>query len=485
MILKVERKILLMKDTVLRQGIASPGFVEQVETSLRTCLKSIQAKEEQQGAGPDAKRVGRPLELPKVVLWSALLMCVLQGARGVRDVWRSVVQQGYDICDQTLYDRLDQEGTLWLEQLFAQLSAMLAAWLKPLVEQQSWYSLAPFARDVLVLDETTLDPVARKLPILRYLKKGAVDLLPGKLAGLYDVRLQLWRRIDYLPDALQNAKVHAREMLKGLAPETLLLFDLGYFGFEWLDELTRLKYWFVSRLREKTSYTVFHTFTEVEGVFDGLVWLGRYQARAGYAVRLVRVQVGIHTVEYLTNVLDPTTLSVQEIARLYGRRWDIELAFLTLKKHLGMHLWWNSKVSGILQQVWACLIIAQVLQAVRLEIACRAHVDPFEVSLPLVVTSLPQTLAQGADPIALCVQRGRQLGFIRPSSRTQIQVPVVTRRDITPAPTSLVLHRQPCYPADPGLPGRKASNKKKQPKQQAPPQAPTCLTPELYACLVP
>jgi hypothetical protein len=118
---------------------------------------------------------------------------------------------------------------------------MLAAWLKPLVEQQSWYSLAPFARDVLVLDETTLDPVARKLPILRYLKKGAVDLLPGKLAGLYDVRLQLWRRIDYLPDALQNAKVHAREMLKGLAPETLLLFDLGYFGFEWLDELTRLK----------------------------------------------------------------------------------------------------------------------------------------------------------------------------------------------------------------------------------------------------
>jgi hypothetical protein len=154
------------------------------------------------------------------------------------------------------------------------------------------------------------------------------------------------------------------------------------------------------------------------------------------------------------------------------------VAFLTLKKHLGRHLWWNSKVSGILQQVWACLIIAQVLQAVRLEIACRAHVDPFEVSLP-------QTLAQGADPIALCVQRGRQLGFIRPSSRTQLQVPVVTRRDITPAPTSLVLHRQPGYPADPGLPGPKASNKKKQPKQQAPPQAPTCLTPELYACLVP
>ncbi len=62
-----------------------------------------------------------------------------------------------------------------------------------------------------------------------------------------------------------------------------------------------------------------------------------------------------------------------EIARLYARRWDIELAFLTLKEHLGLHLLWTSKLVSILQQVWACLIIAQVLQALRLEIACGAH----------------------------------------------------------------------------------------------------------------
>src|SRR5947209_14355254 len=386
-----------MNDSRSDQEKASASLVQQVETYVQRCLQGIEAKEERSGAGPDPKGPGRPLELPKVALWSSLLLCVLQGARAVREVWCDVVLHGYDICDQTLYDRLEQEGTAWLEQFFVQVTAMLTAWLRPLVAQQAWYPLARFASDVLALDETTLDPVARKLPILRYRKKGAVELLPGKLAGLYDVRLQLWRRIDYLPDALQNAKVHAREMLKGLAPETLLLFDLGSFGFEWLDELSRLKYCFVSRLREKTSYTVLHTFTDLEGVFDGLLWLGQYQARAGYAVRLVRVQVGMHTHEYVTNVLDPNTLSVQEIARLYGRRWDIEWAFLTLKKHLGMHLWWNSKVSGILQQVWACLIIAQVLQAMRMEIACRAHVDPFEVSLPLVGTCLPQTLAQGAD----------------------------------------------------------------------------------------
>jgi hypothetical protein len=438
-------------------------------------------RRESRGGGRDPKGPGRPIKLPRVALWSGLLLCVLNRVQGVREVWRYLVQQGYDICDQTLYDRLEQDGTVWLEQLFGQISAMLAAWLKPRLEQQSWYALAPFATEVLVLDETTLDPLARKLPILRYLKKGAVELLPGKLAGLYDVRLQLWRRIDYLPDALQNCKVHARSMLAGLAKGTLLLFDLGYFGFEWLDELSSLKYWFVCRLREKTSYTVTHTFSQTQAVFDGLVWLGNHHARARYAVRLVRFQVGSLMLEYLTNVLDPVDLPVQEIARLYGRRWDIELAFLLLKKALGLHLWWNSKVTGILQQVWAALIIAQLLQAVRLEIACQAHVDPFEVSMPLVVSSLPQWLSRGEDPISFCVQRGRQLGFIRPSSRLKVQVPPVLMEALVPLSPTVELQREPHYPAAPGVPGRGAYNQKK--KKQRPSAMPVGLTPEQYACL--
>src|SRR5438477_12600760 len=292
-----------MNDTRSGQAKASAGFVQQVETYVQRCLQGLEAKQERQGAGPDPKGPGRPLELPKVALWSGLLLCVLQGARGVREVWRYLVLQGYDICDQTLYDRLEQEGTAWLEPFFTQLTAMLTVWLRPLLEAQAWYPVASFATDVLALDETTLDPVARKLPILRWLKKGAMELLPGKLAGLYDVRLQLWRRIDYVPEAMQNCKVHARVMLEGLAKGTLLLFDLGYFSFEWLDELSQRQLWFVCRLREKTSDTVLHTYYSCEEVFDGLVWLGNHQAQAGQAVRMVRFRVGALSVTYLTNVL--------------------------------------------------------------------------------------------------------------------------------------------------------------------------------------
>src|ERR1700736_1658733 len=470
-----------MHDSVSGAKMTSPGLAQTLESYLRRLFKGMQ--EQQREPAPAGKGPGAPQKLPSAALWTGLLLCVLSRVRSLRGVWRYLVWQGYAICDETVYDRLEEEGTAALEQLFAQISQMLLAWLSPLVAQQNWAPLAPFASQVVALDETTLDPVARKLPLLRHCKKGAVELLPGKLAGLFDVRLQLWRRIDYLPSALQNSKVHATAMLKGVAQGSLLLFDLGYFSCEWLDELSRGKYWFVCRLREKTSYTVLHTYYNFQEVFDGVVWLGNYQAQAGQAVRMVRFRVGALTLTYLTNVLDPTKLSIQEIARLYARRWDIELGFLTLKEHLGLHLWWSSKVSVILVQVWACLILAQLLQAVRLEIACRAQVDPFEVSLPLLVKYVQEPWATEQDLIATCVQRGRQLGLIRPSSRTRVQGPAVAAEQIQPRPSSLVLTRAAKYPHDPGQPGRKGPHQRHA-SSSPPTWGPLGLTTAGYACLV-
>jgi len=147
-----------------------------------------------------------------------------------------------------------------------------------------------------------------------------------------------------------------------------------------------------------------------------------------------------------------------------------------------LHLWWSSKVSVILVQVWACLILAQLLQAVRLEIACRAQVEPFEVSLPLLVKYLPQPPVGGQDALAICVQRGRQLGLIRPSSRTQVQGPQVEADQIQALPPDLLLSRPAKYPHDPGQAGRKGPHQR---QALSPPMwGPLGLTTAGYACLV-
>jgi hypothetical protein len=163
-------------------------------------------------------------------------------------------------------------------------------------------------------------------------------------------------------------------------------------------------------------------------------------------------------------------LPLCEIARLYARRWDIELAFLTLKRELGLHLIWSSKAVVVLAQVWACLIIAQVMQALRMEVALRAEVDPFDVSLPLLFEALPQFRAAGQDGIVECVRQGRRLGILRPSTRLRIQAPEIPPEQLIPLPQGTVLCRQPCYRYEKNPEKPISSDKRTGPQIQVHPQ---------------
>ena len=312
-----------------------------------------------------------------------------------------------------------------LERLFEQISGVLAERLQGVVTEK----LAPFAEGVVCIDESTLDAMSRRLPPLREIPQGDSRLLPGKLAGVFDVRSQQWRTVMFQPDPHQNEKVLARELVEDLPAGTLVVADLGYFGFAWFDWLTDRGCHWLSRLRAKTSYKVIHTFYHRGDVFDGIVWLGAHRAdRAKHAVRLVTFRQGNTLRRYITNVQEPLTFPIASMAEVYARRWDIEMALKLIKQHLKLRLLWSSKHVVIHQQIWATLIISQVLQSLRLEIAHKAGVDPFEVSIGLLVEYAPQYGYEGRDPVKVFVERGRELGFIRPSRRTRIHAPEHTCR---------------------------------------------------------
>ena len=425
-------------------AVAEGALLDQVEAIVERVLRDLEA------APAEARRPGpgRPRVLPAFALWAGVLVCVLRGLGSQRAVWRLLAARGlwhyprYPLSDEAVYKRLGDADTGPLEAVFAAVGGVLAGRLRPYAAT----GLAPFASEVVALDETALDPVARTLPALREAAAGDAARLPGKLAAVFDLRTQLFRRVEHLPDPDQNEKVAARDLLAGLAAGALILADLGYFGFRWFDDLTDRGFWWVSRLREKTSLEVLHVHYRRDETLDAVVWLGAYRAdRAKHAVRLVQFRQGGVLHRYLTNVLDPHTLPPADVARLYARRWDIELAFKLVKRHLGLHLLWSAKVGVVLHQVWAVLTIAQVVQALRVEIAGRAGVDPFEVSLPLLVEYLPALLARGEDPVAVFVADGRRLGFIRPSTRTVIDAPILPAPEVVPRPPALVLIREPRY----------------------------------------
>jgi len=90
---------------------------------------------------------------------------------------------------------------------------------------------------------------------------------------------------------------------------------------------------------------------------------------------------------------------------------------------VGIALWWGAKQEMVLIQLWLALILAQLLQALRLQIAWQAGVEPFDVSMHLLVELLSTCCPTDTDVVSTLVQRGRFLGLIRPSRRKLIVVP--------------------------------------------------------------
>lgn len=417
-------------------------LLNHIEGFLASMIEQLEPLESHTG------QRGRPRILPAMCLWAGLLVCVLRGMGSQLALWRLLSLASlwdyprFAVSDQAIYKRLETGGAQALEQLFAQISTVLRDRLAPYAQT----NIAPFASAVVALDTTTLDPVARTLPSLRAVADGDRQLLPGKLAGLFDIRYQQWLAVEHITNPEENDKVSARGLLAALPPGALVLADLGYFGFRWFDDLTDGGYYWLSRLRHKTSYTVVHTYYAADETFDGVIFLGAYRAdQAKHAVRLVTYRQGATLHRYITNVLDPHRLPLPDIARLYARRWDFELAVKLIKRELNLHLFWSAKLAVILQQIWAVLIIAQVLHALQLEIAGRAGVDPFDVSLPLMIEYIPAWSYTGQDIVALFVDYGRQAGFIRPSRRIRPITPFINAKALNPLPPDTVLVRPPRY----------------------------------------
>ncbi len=371
---------------------------------------------------------GAPQQLTWAHLWFRLIFTVLGGMSSYQDLRRNLAEQPLGpfprlcLSDDGIIKRLKQAGPAPLQEMLARLSTRLGSLLSHLCP----CPLATTVPAIIALDETTWDVVQRHLPSLRGLPNGDVSLLAGKLAARFNVRTQLWDFVQFRDNPKGNCKLDVCSLLDGLAVGTLLLFDLGYFSYAFLDYLSEMGYGFISRIREDAHYQIAHTFYRHQGTLDALVWLGgtgRNGSRSGQLVRLVRFWDGKGIRTYLTNQTDPRLLSLPDIARLYARRWDIELAFLTLKEHLDLHHWWSAIPVLRQQQALVVLMVSQLLHATRLLIAAEEGCDPFDVSLPLLVKYVPTLLARRTHPVVWACRYGHDLGIFRPSSRYQVLVP--------------------------------------------------------------
>ena len=432
--------------TASTQEVPVSHPADQIVGFLHELLRPLPGDREESSA-PRGR--GRPRELHSDHLWLAMLLAILRGFTGFASVWRLITWTGVGgfpvlcLTRAAIRKRLLHTDLSSLHDLLSRVSVALLPWTREAQDQ----SLAPFAHTVLDLDQSTLDAVRRACEDVREETKDSPRLLVGKVMGLFDIRRQQWVRLLFRDDVFANEKHLVEELFGGIQPGTLILADLGYFSFAWFDWLSEQGCWWLSRMREKTSYTLEHVLLRQGSTLDALIWLGAYRADgAKYLVRLMQFEHAGVTYRYLSNVCDPALLSMSDAARLSARRWDIELAFKALKGELGIHLWWSSHPILVLQQLLCALIVAQILHALHLRVAAEAGADLFDVSLPVLVKLLASAPARPSahSLISLLVGKGRLQGLIRPSRRYQPVVPALLS-PYTPAPADLLCIRKARY----------------------------------------
>jgi hypothetical protein len=243
------------------------------------------------------------------------------------------------------------------ERVLAQLPERLAARTRP---------LPPVLKDVLprfngcyAIDGSTLEALFRKLGTLQ---EAPDTPLGGHLTAACDLRHHLPLKLWYEEDPLCNGTRLAQPLLDWLPEDSLSVFDLGYFAFPFFDGITEKNAWFVTRLKTKTSYTVEKVLLNRPRVRDRLIHLGKYRSNPSrHTVRRVEVYVNGSWHAYVTNVLDPSRLSVVEVVALYGERWQVETVFLETKRLLDLSYLWVGSLNGIQLQVWATFLFYGVL----------------------------------------------------------------------------------------------------------------------------
>jgi hypothetical protein len=181
----------------------------------------------------------------------------------------------------------------------------------------------------------------------------------------------------YLPTVLVITEGNRHDMTvarrQTFAPDTVLVFDMGYIDYAWLAHLQRTGVVFVTRFRANTRYRV--TASRPVPLRGGvaadeqIALVGqRTDKKYPAALPLRRIVVEVpdrdDPLVFLTNQVQwgPTT-----IARVYKDRWQIELFFKALKQNLRVKTFVGTSRNALHIQVWTALIALLLLKYLQLK----------------------------------------------------------------------------------------------------------------------
>jgi hypothetical protein len=330
----------------------------------------------------------RVLTLPVMV--AIILSIVYRKVASLSDVLRLLETRGLmwvkplRVSRQALSQRFNSLPAPLFARLFEQVVERIAA-QDPTVASP-WRRVVASFGAVWVADASTLAALQKHFG---QLQAAAGKVLGGKIMVVVELLSHRPVALWYERNAKTNETHWWQVLLEKLPPGGLLVVDMGFYGFEWFDAFTEAGKFIVTRQKHKVSYRVVQSLSQGRFYRDQLIEMGVHHThRCRHPMRLVSVRWGGQTYRYLSNVLDPTALSAQQVCELYRRRWRIEDAFLLTKQLVGLSSLWVGGSNGVQLQLYATWIIYAVLNELCAEVSLALSQPLERISVEMVFRSL-------------------------------------------------------------------------------------------------
>jgi len=219
-----------------------------------------------------------------------------------------------------------------------------------------------FQHPLLSLDSTVIPVCASMFDWAKYVKtKGAI-----KVHTVLDNRSVL-PQYAVITDG-KTADVKVARLLK-FEPGAIVVMDRGYEDHDWWRKLTADGVFFVSRLKDSTSYGIVAELplpADATLLRDEIILLASDKNKED-AMRLRRIEVWLEdkkeTIVFVTNQLK---LAASTIAAIYRDRWQIELFFKAIKQSLRIKTFIGTSENAVRMQIWTALIAMVVLRYLQL-----------------------------------------------------------------------------------------------------------------------
>jgi transposase len=227
-----------------------------------------------------------------------------------------------------------------------------------------------FDNPISSMDATTINLCHSLFPWARYRKrKGAIKM---HLMLNHDNGLPGFVHITEGKDHESTTK-----RLFPIQPDSIIVFDRGYYDFAWFYELHQQHTTFVVRAKSNLDYTLIgqHALSQdfdASGVLsDSDIQVSARRDSKPDTPHLYPMPLRLVTYEdpdtgkelrFLTNneVFKPET-----IALIYKQRWKIELFFKWIKQHLKIKTFLGTSKNAVMTQIWVALIVYLILWFVK------------------------------------------------------------------------------------------------------------------------